>query len=134
MKNIIYLAILSFISLAIGCSSDETPSFGSVYGIITNAKTNEPIRGAEVVLAPGNLSSITGTDGRYEFTDLESGQYKLQVRASGYTTNSRQITVMAGMSNSCDIILTPEIVSSKIKLSTSSPRRNRYGKIKCCDR
>lgn len=120
MKNIIYLAILSFISLAIGCSSDETPSFGSVYGIITNAKTNEPIRGAEVVLAPGNLSSITGTDGRYEFTDLESGQYKLQVRASGYTTNSRQITVMAGMSNSCDIILTPEIVSSKIKLSTSS--------------
>lgn len=120
MKNVLYLIILSFIGLSIGCSSDETPSFGSVYGIITDADTNEPIRGAEVVLAPGNLSSITGSDGRYEFTNLEPNQYKLQVRASGYTTNSRQITILAGVSNSCDIILSPEIISSKIKLSTTS--------------
>ncbi len=35
-------------------------------------------------------------------------------------TNSRQITVSAGTSNSCDIILTPKTVSSKIKLSTST--------------
>lgn len=120
MRNILYLVILSFIGLAVGCSSDETPSFGRVYGIITDAETNEPIPGAEVVLAPGNVSSITGSDGRYEFMDLEPGQYKLQVRASGYTTNSRQITVTAGMSNSCDIFLSPEIVSGKIKLTTNS--------------
>lgn len=120
MKKLLRLIFLLLIFSMVGCSTDETPSFGSVFGIISDSKTNEPVHGAEVVLAPGNQSSITGADGRYEFTDLESGQYKLQVRASGYTTNNRQITVYAGMSSSCDIVIAPEIISNKIQLSTNS--------------
>ena len=106
--------------LCFGCSESEVDTFGGIYGIITDVETKEPVRGADVVLAPGNISSTTSTDGRYEFTSLEPGQYKLQVQATGYTTNSRQITVSAGTRNSCDLVLTPETVSSKIKLTTTT--------------
>ena len=62
--------------LCFGCSESEVDTFGGIYGIITDVETKEAVRGADVVLAPGNISSTTSTDGRYEFTSLEPGQYK----------------------------------------------------------
>lgn len=121
MKNILWIctAFLTCIMPA-GCSEDETPSFGGIYGIVSDVKTGEPLRAAEIILSPGNLSTITGQSGHFEFNDLEAGQYKMQVSADGYLTNTRQITVVPGQNASGDISLTEESLSAKIRLSTSS--------------
>lgn len=95
--------ILSFIAgalIAISCTSPVVNVFGSIYGIITDAQTGEPVRAASVILSPGNITTVTGSDGHYEFVDLEAGQYKLQVTAPGYLVNTRQITAMAGTEDS----------------------------------
>ena len=68
-------------------------------------ETGDPIRGASVVLSPGNRTTVTGSDGHFEFLNLEATQYKIQVSANGYVTNSRQITVLAGTSASGDVML-----------------------------
>lgn len=120
MKKILYLTVFLFGAVAAGCSEDETPMFGSIYGIVSDSKTGEPLRAAEIVLSPGNLSTITGQSGHFEFVDLEAGQYKIQVSANGYTTNTRQIKVVPGQKSSGDISLTEESLSAKIRLSTSS--------------
>lgn len=121
MKKIFQFAICLLIGCAsAGCSEDETPGFGSVYGIVTDAETSQPVYGATVVLSPGNLSTTTGMDGHYEFVDLEPGQYKIQVQAPGYQVNSSQIQVNAGGQAIGDIAITPEEEISGVQLSTST--------------
>ncbi len=119
MKKILALLCLAG-ALCCSCSKDETPTSGSIYGIITDSETGEPVRNAEVVLAPGNNTTISGYDGHYEFSDLEPGQYKVQVRATGYASNSRQISVAVGASTSCDLLLTPVQTSSGISFSNTT--------------
>lgn len=103
-----------------GCSSDEPSSFGMIYGIITDAETGEPIRGAEVMLSPGSFSTVTGEKGQYEFGNLEAGSYKLQTSASGYVTNTRPVTIVPGEKVTGDMALTPETVAGKIRLDTQT--------------
>ena len=117
MKNFL-LFMASILTLA-GCSNDEIPGFGSIYGIVTDAQTNQPVYGATVSLSPGYLSTTTGIDGHFEFVDLEPGQYKIQVQASDYESNSIQIQVNAGGKSIGDISINPVGEISGIKLSTS---------------
>lgn len=119
MKKILFMAALLLGVIAVGCSDDETPSFGGIYGIITDTQTGEPIRSVYVVLSPGNVSTVTGGDGHYEFTDLEAKQYKIQASANGYATNSRQISVVPGSNVSGDMTLTPVKELSDVKLSAT---------------
>lgn len=120
MKKLSQFARLLLIGCALaGCSEDETPGFGSIYGIVTDATTSQPVYGATVVLAPGNLSTTTGVDGHFEFVDLEPGQYKLQAQAADYQVNSSQIQVTAGSVAIGDITITPIGEISGIQLSTS---------------
>lgn len=93
--------------------------FGSIYGIVSDAESGEPVRGASVVLSPTNFSTVTGSDGHYEFTDLEAGQYKIQVQAHGYNTNSRQISVVPGGRATGDIVINRIKEQSGVKLSTT---------------
>ena len=91
-----------------GCTSDEVSSFGDVYGIISDTKSGSPIRNAEITISPGNSTTVSGSDGHFEFKSLTPSQYKISVTADGYSSNSRQVTIVAGQSVSCDIHLTPQ--------------------------
>ena len=106
--------------LTVGCSEDEVPTFGGVYGIVSDSETGSALRNAEVVLSPGNLSTVTGVDGHFEFKNLDPGQVKVQVSSAGYVTDSRQVTVVPGMSSQCDISLKKEVKEARLKLSSTS--------------
>lgn len=77
MKSLNIFAIVIFLigCLAfVGCSEDEVSTFGNVYGIVYDSETGDALRNAQVVLSPGNLSTVTGADGHYEFKNLDAGQ------------------------------------------------------------
>ena len=105
MKKLFYILPLLSVMFITSCEVELPNMMGDVYGIVSDSETGEPIRGAEVVLSPGNKATVTGYDGHFEFKGLEPIQYKLQVSANGYTTNSRQITVIAGQSVTGDITM-----------------------------
>ncbi len=116
-------SILSTLILLILFSACETPQidvYGDIYGIISDGKTYEPVKGASVILSPGNISTTTGSDGHYEFTDLEAGQYKVQVQANNYVSNTRQITVVAGKEASGDILLSPVEKTASFDVSATT--------------
>ncbi len=100
------------------CVEPVTEMFGSIYGIVSDEETGEPVRNASVALSPDNLTTVTGSDGRFEFTDLEPGQHRIQVKAKGYNTNSKLVSVVAGGKATGDIILTPEKEEASFELST----------------
>ena len=105
----------------IGCSTeDETPIFGNVYGTITDSKSGEPVRNAEVIISPGNKTTVSGSDGHFEFNNLEAGQYKIGVNANGYEYNSRQVAVVPGESVPCDIRLMAIVKDETLQFSTTS--------------
>ncbi len=118
MKKNLILLIMAGI-LASGCVKPVVSVFGSIYGVVSDTETGEPLRAASVVLSPGNFTTVTGSDGHYEFEDLTAGQYKIQIKASGYETNSRQITVVAGNKTIGDMTLTPEVRKADFELSTA---------------
>lgn len=82
LKYVIFLAcILSFA----GCKpQEEVMQYGSLYGIITDKTSGDPIRSAGVELMPIGLKTITGDDGLFEFPDVNIGTYNLFVTKSGY--------------------------------------------------
>lgn len=123
MKSLNIFAIFSCLLgglLFAGCSEDEVSTFGSVYGIVSDSETGEALRNAQVVLSPGNLSTVTGVDGHYEFKDLDAGQAKVQVSSNGYVTDSRQVTIVPGLAVQCDVSLKKEVKEARIKLSSTS--------------
>ena len=89
---------------------------GSIQGIVTDASNNEPIQGVNISLSPTGLSAVTGSDGRYEFTNLEGGQYTVQGVKAGYVSNTKNITIVAGNVSSGDMTLTPEVSDFKLNV------------------
>ena len=119
MKKFVYVVSLLIGLLLTGCEVELPETMGSIYGIVSDMETGEPIRGASVMLSPGNQTSVTGSDGHYEFANLEAGYYKLQVSANGYNTNSRQVTVVAGLQASGDMPLSPITEVMNVRLSNN---------------
>ena len=105
MKKIIYLFIfLSSIILWHACKQEEENLPGTIYGVVTDKATGEPVKSAGVELSPVGLKTITGTEGQFEFTELVPGNYTLLVTKTGYADYaSNSIEVKPGQTAQSDI-------------------------------
>jgi hypothetical protein len=104
MKKLIYFTLVA--ALIFGCAKKETESVGSIYGVITDKATGEPVRAAGVQLSPTGLNTVTGNEGQYEFIDLNAGAYTISVTKTGYTNLvNYKITVAGGTTNKGDVQL-----------------------------
>jgi hypothetical protein len=106
-KTILFLsACLLLLAAGSGCSKKERNLYATLYGLVTDYADNTPISGASVVLSPGSKTQTTGSDGRYEFADLDPQQYTVTVQKSGYATNRKTITAVVGEDAEANIPLT----------------------------
>lgn len=102
------------LTLCLLASCVKEVTYGRIQGIVTDATTNEPIKGVNIQLSPTGLSTVTGSDGRYEFTGLAAGQYTVQAMATGYQTNTKTIEITVGNIASGDMNLKPEVAGFKL--------------------
>lgn len=96
MKKIAFLSLICCFCIATwcGCSKDKT---GSVYGVVTDKATGEAIKTAGVELHPIGLKTVTGSNGSFEFLDLDVGTYTLFVTKTGYVDyKSSPIEIKSG--------------------------------------
>jgi hypothetical protein len=101
MKNLFLLtaaALSSFSLLLTGCTGyssstkdiitvkDNLALHGSciITGKVVDNKTNEPIRGANIVIQSKPTGTITDLYGQFEIIDILPGTYTLQVFCVGY--------------------------------------------------
>lgn len=106
MKRTLFFALLCG---ALTCFSSCEPvtydTFGTLSGTVVEMSTGDVIAGALVTLAPSGKNTYTGVDGFFEFQDLEAQQYTLTVQATGYSTNRKTVTVIAGATEKVSINL-----------------------------
>ena len=108
MKILKFLISLSLIFVTASCAKDEVDMTGDIYGKVTDAFSGEPLQSANVTLTPGGYSTTTGSNGTYEFKDLEQGEYDIQVSKAGYITNNKRVSVAIGGTVSGDVVLESE--------------------------
>ena len=90
MKHILFF--ISVVCVAVLWQScEEKVVLGSIYGVVTDRSTGEPIRNAEVTLSPSNKTAIIGSSGTFEFINLEPGQYSVSVEADDYQYNNKMV-------------------------------------------
>ncbi|MDP8228703.1 MAG: carboxypeptidase-like regulatory domain-containing protein, partial [Candidatus Electryoneaceae bacterium] len=84
---------------------------GAVEGQVTDASTNEPIEGAEVLVVPGGEDMVvTDAQGHYRTENVRVGPNYVQVSLYGYNTARRNVDIIEGETIQIDIALThPEI-------------------------
>lgn len=101
------LGVFFAFTLCLMTSCEKEKAVGKIQGTVTNATNNDPIQGVNISLNPSGASVVTGSDGGYEFNNLEAGQYTVQGVKSGYETVTKSVTVTAGNVLSCDMQLQP---------------------------
>ena len=102
------------------CAEDAVETTGSIFGKVTNSKTGEILQGVSITLNPGGLSRTTGSDGTYEFLNLEAQQYQVQAQKAGFLDDFRSVSVLVGQAITCDIRLEPENKDADITITPSS--------------
>lgn len=95
--------------------SDAVDNSGTISGFVTDiTNANAPIAGATVTLSSKGLSQTTGSDGRYQFSDVDPGSYTLQAIANHYQPTTKQVTVGVNQNVTCDFQLSAGAVSVDI--------------------
>ena len=109
------LGVICVFALCLMDSCVKEAEYGQIHGIVTDANTNEPIQGVNMSLSPSGASTVTGSDGRYEFM-VAPGQYTLQAVKKGYESNTKTITVEVDKTVFGDMMLKPEVASFKLNV------------------
>ena len=86
------------------CTKEEEAR-GSIYGIVTDYATGQPIGNVNVRLRPSGETTLTGNNGAYEFKNLDPGNYSLLLSKAEYADfdDDSIIVLEAGKSMPRDI-------------------------------
>lgn len=88
-------------------SDNEEENFGSIYGVVTELGTAEPMKAMGVELYKSQkllLKTVTYDDGHFEFINLAQGDYQVNVLADGYEqTEEGLVTVEGGRKARIDL-------------------------------
>jgi TonB-dependent receptor len=111
------LTFLSFLLLLIAAQSGFTQSTkGAVSGRITDT-TGAIIQNAVVQLAPLGLSTTTDSMGDFTFSAVPPGAYILQVICAGFTTSTKDVTIIAGQNFHMDFSLVVAAGNEQVMVS-----------------
>lgn len=104
-KTLFFTLLCGVIAFFSSCEPVTYDTFGTLSGTVVEMATGDIIAGALVTLAPGGKNTYTGMDGFFEFQDLEAQQYDITVQATGYRSDFKRITIVAGATERVKIAL-----------------------------
>ena len=83
MKRIFLMLLCA--TMLWNCSEDApTGNVGSIVGSVADYSTGSFIPVVNVVLTPGNKSTVTGSDGTFSFNNITEGEYTITISKEGY--------------------------------------------------
>ena len=104
-------AALITILLALLLPSAPAGDRGSIYGVITDAETGDPLAYANVVIVGTKMGGMTLTDGAYRINRVPAGVYTVKAMMMGYKTEmKRDVEVRKGTEVELDFELDKTIV------------------------
>ncbi len=100
-------ALFAVLAFFVSCGGSEP---GSIYGVVTDEATGEPVRNAGVelhFLGAGTIAARTaiGSDGFFYSPKVSEGEYSLLVTKPGYIENKSIVYVESGKETPYDVLL-----------------------------
>lgn len=126
-KLTIWTIVLTSIICASCAKSEEgdEDKLGSIYGIVTELGTAEPMRAMGVELYKNDkllLKTVTFDDGHFEFVKLSQGDYQVNVVSDEYEqTEKGAVTVEAGRQARIDLQVKKLVFKTHIIVRTIEP-------------
>lgn len=116
-KCVIFIGTALFLVACGGGDDDPTTTNqpvtkGSVSGFVTGSDTGAVLTDTTVNIVGKEYT--TGSDGAYDFKEVDSGSQEITALRTGYVTYSDSITVTSGQNTSHDIVLEPVVVTTEI--------------------
>ena len=95
MKRIFVLLLisLSLITFNQSCKKPVKVEPGTIHGVVTDKETGECVENVKVLLSPMGKTVVTKSDGYYEFSELEHGNYSLTASKNGYRKYAANQTI-----------------------------------------
>jgi hypothetical protein len=136
-KWILY-SLLVFVAFFMVTQDARAAIDGKIAGVVVDAKTGEPLPGADIVIEGTDRGAACDADGYYYIIRLEPGIYNVQARMMGYTVVTKtDVRVISEHTTQLNFELTPAVVEGegitvqaereiiKMDLSSSSLSANR---------
>jgi len=104
---------------------------GEITGVVRDAETRQPIRGAFVVLDDSVQRVRTGADGRYRFVNISNGMHRITVRYIGFSRQTRVITVTDSALATTDFALVSAVntLDQVVVTATGAQRYRELGHV-----
>ena len=104
MKRLFYILLSGLLFVA--CEEiNEEINVGKISGVVSDKNTGEPVATVSATLSPGGNSTVTGSDGSFEFVGLGPGEYTVNISKEGYKGNSKAVTVTAGQTTQAHLLI-----------------------------
>lgn len=103
-KSLLAIQLIFALLVLSNCAKDEVDTMGDIHGTVSD-ESGTPIQTASVTLTPTGKTTTTGSDGRYEFNDLDPQQYTVSVTKSDYSSDFKSVIVRAGETSKGDLVL-----------------------------
>ena len=126
-KIITFIIVLAGLIVGSCTKSEEgdEDKLGSIYGIVTELSTAEPMRAMGIELYKNNkllLKTVTYDDGHFEFVKLSPGDYQVNVVSDEYEqTEKGAVTVEAGRQARIDLQVRKLTFKTHIIVRTIEP-------------
>ena len=103
---------------AIACTQEiKEPETGSIVGIVADKTTGEPVGTVGLTLSPGGTRTTTGSDGSFNFVNLDAGSYSLSLEKEGYKNEISSVVVFAGKPTEAHLLI--ERIPAKMTVDKS---------------
>ncbi len=123
-KQLILGGALALIVIAIllirGFSGPTVPK-PALYGVITNAQTNEVLAGISVSIIQTGASTVTDEAGMFTFPGLPNGRYDIKMEGALYEAQMMPVSIINGQSKMLHGAL-PPLLSEGTMYSSTTPR------------
>ncbi len=93
------------------CPSLSAQQTGTVVGQVTRERDGSPLATINVSVEGTNVSTITGTDGRYTLQRVPAGPQTLLFRQLGQRPSERAVTVVADQRTTLDVVLAEQPIT-----------------------
>lgn len=80
--------------LAVAATQGALHAQGRLVGVVVEARTAKPVADAVVRILTLSEERVTDRDGRFRFTELQSGNFVLETRHLGYTTRTDTVALV----------------------------------------
>ena len=105
MKRLMYIMLVGLLFTACANDLKEEITTGRISGSVSDKTTGEPVATVIATLSPSGRSTVTGSDGAFEFIDLSSGEYTINISKEGYKGNDKKVTVVAGQTSQTHLLI-----------------------------